>query len=1173
MIIGKTTSQINIKVKVLSVSVANTVDSDGFLSGNSDFAFEYSAIDNTLGLLNNSPAAFGLTGDFNFSYQNGNNGPWSLNVNSVFFDHDYLCPADIPTSVDIKWQGYENDAPIVNWDLTGTFSELRTGIQTQTVPIPSTPGSTGTLSYSANGSSNGQTQSYTITFEVIRTNLNVVLMEDNICNALNIPVDNSIHRYAYCGNYTIETGEPIFQSIGNSGHGSTWFYFTLPPTSSGNIRIDTDFPETNFGTEIALYHAADSVGCLQGVNNFNSLQIKNKFNYLSEHSYADDDIPVITPEGLATGNWNGGLISEGDPLIPGQTYYIQFNTDAANQNGSVGIKITDLGGTPTTLNDIPCTSILLSGNIPSTSVSTENNNSGTPNLTLSYSNATDREAGASFTGTNNSDFVAYTYAPPSGTSNSIDENVWFNFTAPNSGRVYFEGEVTGFLSVSEAEDIALYGLDNRFAPGRPSDLFCSNLSQLDASAGSVSGSNRTAKINATCLEPGYKYYGMLDPQNVSTTSSGKIWIYDPSVADPSFNAPGNDILCLTMADTLYEVPVILSGTNPTFQAVAGSNVRACREYLAGEPAANSDANLRADQTVWHYFVAPPSGAVEMSIRAYIGMDSLRYSVYELLNGNDCYGGLQPATYTQDGTQNTQIITPIITGTAGYNGTQTSACCMVPGTIYAIQIDGGHPGDEGEYIIEYIKEVNSDAGDIFVDLANGTTIEITAPDTAFVCYGDVLTPGIMVNGIGESTADLPSCLTPGYVIHQLPILPDPIANTGFTFIDSLQSENGVFTNNGNGSGTFGNPLFNTLYYVSPAGDITADWGDFSCGTSTVEAGLPVVFLQALNTNFTYNNTTCTASFSATGGLNNFYNHPFTYTITSPLGTVVQTGTMAPGATVTYTGALAGTYTILINDGACPKTITFSGCNTPCVPTTNNVSTSICQGSSILLGGSAQTQSGVYTDVFITSQGCDSTVITTLTVNPTKNITVNNTICKGSSIQIGTNSYNTQGVYIDTLQSFNGCDSVVTSILFITPAKYSFDTQTICNGESYNLGGQLLTQSGIYQDTVQTAAGCDSIINLELSVQDCAGDFEISNILTPNDDGQNDTWKVSDITYISGCSVKIYNRWGQPVFETTNYQNDWGGTKNGEPLPDGVYFYVISCSEQEFKGSINLLRFKK
>jgi len=1163
-------SQANIKVKVISVATTGSVDCDGFLFGDSDFVLEYSAIDNTLLLGNNNPAAFGLTGDFNFSFKNNDNGPWSLNVNSVFFDHDYLCPTDVPDSIYINWQGYENDA-LVNWDLLGSLSEVRTGIQTYPILVPTSTGTITPINLTATGTSGCGTQTYTISFEVIRTDLSIQIMEDNICDALLITADGTTNSYAYCGNYTIEIGEPIFQSIGNAGHGSSWFYFTLPANSTGNIRIDTDLPQTNFGTEIALYHATDGIGCLEGTNNFSNVQIKEKFNYLSEHSYADDDIPIIAPQGKATGNWNGGLISEGDPLIPGETYYLQFNTDQPNQKGSVGIRITDLGGTPTSFNDIPCTSVALNSTVITTTVSNENLNANSPTLTLSYARATDREAGSTFTGTNAENYVGYFYTPAIGTSNSIDENVWFNFVAPNSGRIYFEGEVTGLLSISEAEDIALFGLDNRFAPGQPTDLFCSNLVQLDASSGSVSGSNRTAKIKTSCLEPGYTYYGTLDPQSFSTVSSGKVWLYDPSVTDIINNSPANDILCLAMQDTLFEVPVVLTGTNPTFQAVAGTNKYACREYLAGEPAIISDPASRADQTVWHYFTAPATGAVEMSIRAYVGLNLLRYNIYELLNGTDCYGGLNPATFTEDGTQQTGTVTPIITGTAGFTGAQTSACCLVPGKIYAIQIDGGSPGDVGQYIIEYIREVASDAGDIYATLANGDTVKVTQQDTAYVCFGDTIAPGILLNGIGLSTADLPSCILAGYILHSSATIPSNL--TTIVPIDTVQAIDGVFVNNGTGNGSFGNPNFNQIYYLSPAGDLPASWGDFSCISSTVEPGIPVVFLQNLNAVVNYDIVTCTVVFSATGGLSSFNNQPYNYTITNPLGGVAQTGNLSPGATINYTGSIAGIYTLTINDGSCPRIFTFdaTNCGNPCVPLTVNVSKAICQGASILVGGQLQNLSGVYTDVFPTPSGCDSTVVTTLTVLQALSSTNQQSICHGTSVQVGTSTYNSQGVYVDVLQSVDGCDSVVTTVVFMLPYPTSTIQASFCEGGSYFFLGNELTEAGVYEDTVYTNGACDTLKTLILTVENC--EFIISNVTTPNGDGQNDTWRVSDPTVISGCNVKIYNRWGQPVYETSDYNNEWGGTKNGEDLPDGVYFYSIKCDSKEYTGSINLLRFKK
>jgi hypothetical protein len=104
-------SQARIQVRVTSVQVLNNVDCDGFLTGNSDFVVEYIATDNTLGNSNNNPVLFGFLGDFNHTFNNGDNGPWTLNPNFTFFDYEYVCPNDVPTNILIDWQGYENDAP------------------------------------------------------------------------------------------------------------------------------------------------------------------------------------------------------------------------------------------------------------------------------------------------------------------------------------------------------------------------------------------------------------------------------------------------------------------------------------------------------------------------------------------------------------------------------------------------------------------------------------------------------------------------------------------------------------------------------------------------------------------------------------------------------------------------------------------------------------------------------------------------------------------------------------------------------------------------------------------------------------------------------------------------------------------------------------------------------
>jgi gliding motility-associated-like protein len=1219
-------SQATIKVTVTSVQTTGSVDCDGIFLGDSDFVWEYTATDNTLGYTNNNPALFGV---FDFSYTNvpTGNGPINFAPNALFFDRQYICPSDVPTVISLAWEAYEND-DLTNYAIIGS-TDGETGLQNVTMAVPAATGTTN-YSFSASGSAGcPSTVNYTINLTVERIDFapTVIILPDDICNATLMNLNTS-YNVALCQSNTLQPNEPRAGDI-DANQSSAWFRFVAP--AAGEVEISTDNGGTEIGTYFQIYHAADGGSCNTGLQPLSGAVIKDKFEYLSHIQFSDGiDFLGVDPEAQLT-------LDACDPfpgisyqkLIAGETYYVQLTSDDLT-SGIVEVRINDLGGGPSgDSEDIPCQSpsVTYGTNVIST-------DAGAASVTLDFGCAYDggndyAETGAPHTDNNPENYHAYDYDHVAANNPVVNESVWLNFVAPNSGRMIFE---TDYQDALYGENNALFGYDVRFSPGVPSDYSCANLefiAQDEGGTNSFLGGDPSARIDRRCLEPGYKYYGMVDPSDNLTplsTQSIKSWLYDPSISDPTLNSPGNDILCLAMQNTLYEVPVILANTNPTFQAVAGSNVFSCREFLAGEPASDPNAANRADQTVWHYFTAPPSGAVELSIRAYIGMDLLRYNVFELLNGIDCYGGLQPATYTEDGTRNTPIVTPIISGTAGFNGAQTSACCLIPGKVYAIQIDGGSPGDEGQYIIEYIQEIDSDAGDIYVELANGDSLTIAQQDTAFICFGDVFTPGITVNGIGESTQSLPSCLTPGYVIHQVQNLPDPIANTGFNsaYIDTLIGLNGTFTNNGDGSGSFGNPLFNTLHYISPAGDITADWGDFSCGTSTVSTGLPIVFLQQLNAVFNYDNTTCTATFSATGGLNGYYSNPYSYSITSPSGTIVSNGTLAPGVSSTYTGSEAGIYTVQINDGACPQTFTFdaTNCNNPCTPVTVPVNAQICQGESIFLGGAQQTESGIYTDVFITAQGCDSTVITNLSINPVLTVLKEFNLCPGGSIQIGSNTYTNAGVYVDTIQAVTGCDSIVTSVifilptittnieeticlgstydfngttlnepgvyssllatsegcdsvvvlsLFVTPPNSSYESVEICSNENYTFAGQDLNISGIYTDTLTTSSGCDSVLVLELSVLDC--EFEISNILTPNDDGQNDTWKVSDVNKIFGCEVKIYNRWGELVYKTNDYNNEWGGTRNNELLPDGVYFYSIKCSDKEYTGEINLLRFKK
>ena len=72
----------------------------------------------------------------------------------------------------------------------------------------------------------------------------------------------------------------------------------------------------------------------------------------------------------------------------------------------------------------------------------------------------------------------------------------------------------------------------------------------------------------------------------------------------------------------------------------------------------------------------------------------------------------------------------------------------------------------------------------------------------------------------------------------------------------------------------------------------------------------------------------------------------------------------------------------------------------------------------------------------------------------------------------------GCIYDTLQTVHGCDSVVTLDLTINNTAYTIDSMIACDSLIWN--GNVYDSSGIYVDTLQTTAGCDSIVTMDLTI---------------------------------------------------------------------------------------------
>ncbi|MFM2226083.1 MAG: hypothetical protein RJA07_2285 [Bacteroidota bacterium] len=164
--------------------------------------------------------------------------------------------------------------------------------------------------------------------------------------------------------------------------------------------------------------------------------------------------------------------------------------------------------------------------------------------------------------------------------------------------------------------------------------------------------------------------------------------------------------------------------------------------------------------------------------------------------------------------------------------------------------------------------------------------------------------------------------------------------------------------------------------------------------------------------------------------------------------------------------------------------------------------LCFGNSYTLpSGIIVNASGIYNDTLAAHTGCDSIITTTVSVGLTYHFYNSIIICSNQHYILPNGiSVNTSGIYNDTLLTYVGCDSIITTQLIVKPFSQKTFSATICQGNIYTLpGGQNVSTSGTYNSVYTNYVGCDSIIFTQLNViqnsssnqtiQACQGDLII------------------------------------------------------------------------------------
>ncbi|MCR5497962.1 MAG: T9SS type B sorting domain-containing protein [Paludibacteraceae bacterium] len=148
--------------------------------------------------------------------------------------------------------------------------------------------------------------------------------------------------------------------------------------------------------------------------------------------------------------------------------------------------------------------------------------------------------------------------------------------------------------------------------------------------------------------------------------------------------------------------------------------------------------------------------------------------------------------------------------------------------------------------------------------------------------------------------------------------------------------------------------------------------------------------------------------------------------------------------------------------------------------DTIAQTIIQGDSYTFAGNTYDAAGLYTVRLQTVSGCDSIVTLSLTVLSGSSDTIRASICSGASYQAYGFDESAAGTYTQQLKNVSGADSLVTLVLEVLPTYDDTVSQTIIQGDSYTFLGNTYDTEGLYTTRLQTVAGCDSFVTLNLSV---------------------------------------------------------------------------------------------
>ncbi|MEN8958335.1 MAG: M43 family zinc metalloprotease [Flavobacteriales bacterium] len=285
--------------------------------------------------------------------------------------------------------------------------------------------------------------------------------------------------------------------------------------------------------------------------------------------------------------------------------------------------------------------------------------------------------------------------------------------------------------------------------------------------------------------------------------------------------------------------------------------------------------------------------------------------------------------------------------------------------------------------------------------------------------------------------------------------------------------------------------------------------------------------------------------------------------------------------------------------------------------------ICAGQTVSVGGSSYGVTGVYRDTFVTALGCDSILVTDLTVNPLTPgaITFTTNMCADQGTETFTGSPTGGswggpgidpvtglfdpaaagvGIHVITYTGPGLCgitDSASVEVYSVPSIIFDLTDDECDEGQGeidvaifggtptyiYSWSNGEATQDlfnlkkGSYTLNVVDANGCaseETMTLINLSNPDCNYAIFVPNIFSPDGNGENDIFKVEG-NGIETIELMVYNRWGNLIFNSTSKDVGWDGSYKGQPVNKGAFVYFVKGtfvdgSEFEQKGTVTVIK---